>query len=470
MADGAVADIEREYLAQMRIAPERLAWSVLLLSFATFCVICAASTLFAHFFLFQSSLSLETTLQVGRGTVGITESATAPQAETQSRQLSRDTAIRTDSQDQWSQAVLSFRDPETGQESIVTAVLKNDTSVFLRRANRPRFSWSSTIYEISLQGLDGEIDIRVANDLPRPIELSITTVTGDEVLINRGGNYLIDGSSEGLSVVTRTGEAIIISADRALAYAIPGGQQATFNSASQELTRTPYMQNLLVNNQLQFSREAREQTVDPTGAYLPPFGWSCTNGPVSNLPVGNYFEDTASDGRRSFRLVRGSGADTNGYTRCDQSFGDGLDVSTYDSLYLRSMFYVDSQSLNGCGQEGSECPMMFRIRYKFSPDGDRSQLIETEWVHGLYTVPLSPAQETAGWKRQCGTCLQPHIRILGQTWYVYESGNLFDVIPDERRPVVITQVEFFAEGHQYDVFVDDVSLLAWQRDGATSHE
>lgn len=230
------------------------------------------------------------------------------------------------------------------------------------------------------------------------------------------------------------------------------------------------MRNLLVNNQLQFAREAGEQTVDPTGAFLPPFGWSCTNGPASNLPVGNYFQDTAPDGRRSFRLVRGSGADTNGYTRCDQSFGDGLDVSAYDSLHLQSMFYVQSQSLNGCGQEGSECPMMFRIRYKFSPTGDPSQLIETEWVHGLYTVPLAPAQETAGWKRQCGTCLQPHIRILGQTWYVYQSGNLFDVIPDERRPVIITQVEFFAEGHQYDVYVDDVSLLAWRRDGTTSDE
>ncbi len=456
MAD--IAIIEDEYLNPAGIPPERMAWAILLLAFAAFCVICVLTMLIANFFFFQSSLPLDVALNVGRGTVRVTESSGTQLAETQRRTLSRETIIRTDSQDTWSQAVLAFSASELEESLIATVVLKNDTSLLLRRANRPRFGWSTTIYEIQLRDLDGEIDIQISDKLPRPIEFAITTVTGDEVLINRGGRYLIDASDTQLIVTTREGEAIVISSDRSLAYAIPADQQAVFDTRTQTLTRMPYLQNLLTNNQLNISQIPQQDLAVDSSLSLPPFGWSCTNGPTTNLPLGNYFEDRSPDGRLSFRMARGNNADTNAYTRCIQTFGSGIDLSVYDYLSLQTVFYIESQSLNGCGQEGSECPIMLRINYQLAPDGDI-----LEWIHGVYTIPLSQLQEQEGWKRQCGTCLQSHIRIRPGTWYIYESGNLFDVIPDERRPTIITQVEFFAEGHQYNVYIDEISLLARPR-------
>lgn len=449
---------DEETVIEVRIPPERLAWGVLLLAFATFCLIFVSSIIFLNYFLFQSSLSLESLLKVGRGTARISAITGSTQAETGQRILNSETVISTDAQDPWSQAVITFSDHNLLDHPIANVTLMNDTTLQLRKANRPRFGWSTTIYEIVLQDLIGEIEIHVHDDLSRPIDLLILGQTGDEVIINRSGRYTVMASETQLSVTTHAGEAVILSQDRLIISSIPAGQQAILDNETGSLIRTPSPENLLLNPQLKIF-DSTDQTQPQSGISLPPHGWVCTNGPANNLPLGNYFEDTAPDGRVAFRMLR-ENADTNGYTRCQQTFGeDGIDLTVYDSLTLQSVFYVNYQSLLGCGQEGSECPIMFRIHYKLFPSSDT-----IDWLHGVYTVPLTQFEEQQGWKRQCSSCLQSHIRIQDHTWYIYESGNLFDVIPDGRRPGIITQVEIFAEGHQYDIFVDEVSLLARRSD------
>jgi hypothetical protein len=449
---------DEETVIEVRIPPDRLAWGVLLLAFATFCLIVASSIIFLNYFLFQSSLPLESLLKVGRGTARISAISSPVQAETGQRILNNETSISTDSQDLWSQSVITFSDHSLLDHPIAHITLMNDTTLQLKRANRPRFSWSTTIYEIAIQDLIGEIEIYVHDNLSRPIDLGILTHTGGEVIINRSGHYTINASETQLTVITHSGEAIILSRDGLIASSIPTGQQAILDDESGSLIREESPINLLVNSQLQVS-DPNNPTQPPKGVSSPPHGWVCTNGPANNLPLGSYFEDSAPDGRTAFRMVR-EDADTNGYTRCQQSFGEeGLDLTQFDSLILQSAFYVNYQSLKGCGQEGSECPVMFRIYYKLFPSSDT-----IDWLHGVYTVPLSQFEEQQGWKRQCSSCLQSHIRIQDHTWYIYESGNLFDVIPDGRRPGIITQIEFFAEGHQYDIFVDEISLLARSTD------
>lgn len=446
---------DEDTVIEMRIPPERLAWGVLLLAFATFCVIFASSVIFLNYFLFQSSLPLESLLKVGRGTARIAALSSPVQAETGQRSLNNDTSISTDAQDPWSQSVITFSDHSLLDHPIANVTLMNDTTLQLKRANRPRFSWSTTIYEIAIQDLAGEVEIHIHDNLSRPIDFLIVAQTGDEVIINRSGRYTVSASETQLMVVTHAGEAIILSKDGLIVSSIPTGQQALLDNESGSLIRENSPENLLSNPQLQVS-DPQGQSQPQQGATVPPYGWVCTNGPANNLPLGHYFEDAAPDGRLAFRMSRVN-ADTNAYTRCQQNFGDdGLDLTAYDSLVLQSVFYVNYQSLMGCGQEGSECPIMFRIHYKLFPSTDDT----IEWLHGVYTVPLSQFEEQQGWKRQCSTCLQAHIRIQDHTWYIYESGNLFDVIPDGLRPGVITQVEFFAEGHEYDVFVDEISLLA----------
>jgi hypothetical protein len=442
---------------EVRIPPERMAWGILLLAFTAFCLILASSILLVNYFLFQSSLSLESSLKVGRGTARISASTQPIQAETGQRYLSNEMTVSTDAQDPWSQSVITFNDHSLLTYPIANITLMNDTTLHLKRANRPRFSWSTTIYEISIQDFMGELEIHIHDELPRPINMVITSASGDEVIINRSGRYTVSASNAQLTLVTHRGEAIVLSSDSLIVSSIPAGQQALLDNQTGSLIREPSPINLLSNSQLQvFDPDSQSQPQNLTSS--PPHGWVCTNGPTNNLPLGNYLEDYAPDGRLAFRMIR-TNADTNGYTRCQQNFGeDGLDLTAYDSLILQAVFYVNYQSLKGCGQEGSECPMMFRIHYKLFPSDDDDDTID--WIHGVYTVPLTQFEEQQGWKRQCSTCLQSHVSIQDHTWYIYESGNLFDVIPDGRRPGVITQVEFFAEGHQYDVFIDELSLLA----------
>ena len=52
-----------------------------------------------------------------------------------------------------------------------------------------------------------------------------------------------------------------------------------------------------------------------------------------------------------------------------------------------------------------------------------------------------------------------------QSWYTYDSGNLLSLFPGEpeRQIRSIVGVWFYASGHEYDVQVSEVSLLAQQK-------
>ncbi|MFW5691953.1 MAG: hypothetical protein ACOCX3_01235 [Chloroflexota bacterium] len=462
----------------MRIRPERLAWSVVLLMFAIFCMICVVSTLGLHFFLFESSLPMSTTLYVGRGTLSVEVQGNA-EPETNQRLIGSETTIRTDRTDSWSQAVIDIRDGGgQSDNAILRAIVMSDTTVTVDRATRPRFDWSTTLYEVRLSNLSGEIDLTVGPELSQDIRIVVVASNGAEIRISNSGRYVIESSETQTRVTNRRGEIVLISPDGLSASSIPPNQQAIYTAGDPVIQRLPTLTDLLRNSQLDVRPGADvdpgEQPIENT----PPIAWTCTNQPTTNLPLGRYYEATGPEGREGLRLVRGEGADSNGRTLCEQTFGeDGLDVTGYDFLQLQATFFIASQSLNGCGEKGSECPIMLSIDYKVDaqqPDDENIQ-----WIHGVYTRPLEPHQDS--WLRQCSTCLQPHVLIYDNTWYLYDTGNLFEVIPDDRRPAVITRVRIFAEGHQYDVYVDEVGLygrpidqpsVAWPRmtDIAETHD
>src|SRR5215831_14835607 len=52
-------------------SPQTVAWLVVAVSFLIFCIVCAASTYGAYWFVFQSPVALRTELTVSRGTVTV---------------------------------------------------------------------------------------------------------------------------------------------------------------------------------------------------------------------------------------------------------------------------------------------------------------------------------------------------------------------------------------------------------------
>jgi len=445
----ALATEEIEYIPT--IEPIRLTWGILLVAFAIFCTICLTSVLLGHFFFFQSSAPLDMTLTVGKGTVRVKIGTEREQAESRFRNLTTETTISTDSTDLWSQATINFVDPNY-EQLIVTMSLKGNTTVRLEDANRPRFNWTGSNYLISLVDLTGEIDILVSDGLNREISVSILTPSGIEMFLLSSGRYVIDASLNEVSIVNRSGQAAIIPdiANRTMGESVGEGERATVLGEETVITRTPAPIELLDNGNLNTVIPYQDSTAQIIND--PPFDWTCTNGPANNLPRGNYYHDIAPDGRASFHLKRLNGATSNGYTRCSQTFPEGLDVTQYDYLALQAVLYINYQSLTGCGVEASECPLMLYVDYT-----DINGVSGRRWFHGVYARPLPT---NSSWKRLCDDCVQEHILIYEKTWYIYNSGNWLNLFVGDRRPATINAIYFYAEGHEYDVFVDEVAILA----------
>ena len=79
-----------------------------------------------------------------------------------------------------------------------------------------------------------------------------------------------------------------------------------------------------------------------------------------------------------------------------------------------------------------------------------------QWFHGFYAA-IDPNRN---YPYSCTSCNEQHERITQGVWYTYESHNLFGMFAPEARPVSILNLRFSASGHQYDVYVSEVALIA----------
>ena len=433
-----------EHQNTSRIPPERLAWGILLMFFALFCVLCVLSSIGLYYFAFESTVSMETTLQVGRGTVGVTESDLIERATRFERNVSNtNVRLRTDSQ---SQSTLLFRENEPDGELLGSITLKEDTSMQLRRAALPRFDWSNAVYEIDLRDFSGEIDLQILGAENREFLARVQTNKGELIDIRENGRYVIAVSEMITTVISREGSAIIFAEDRANNRLIPAGQQAIILRDQSEIQLTPTYENLVENGLFVLFDTPSEQS-DNGNIPLTISRWGCTN-IQDDLPRGS-FSAERFDGRSVVRLMRADNAQSHGETHCIQP-EINQDVSDFEYLELIATFYINFQSLSECGSLASECPLMLRMEYVDVFGNDR------ELFQGFYYA----ADHTIDYPLLCASCTRQHENINEKAWYTYETGNLFTALSEDSRPAIIKGIEFYASGHQYDVFVSEIALLA----------
>jgi hypothetical protein len=125
-------------------------------------------------------------------------------------------------------------------------------------------------------------------------------------------------------------------------------------------------------------------------------------------------------------------------------------VEDYSLLELRANFKIEEQSLPHCGEQGSECPLMLHLRYM------DTQGITRDWYQGFYAVD----DPTLGYPDTCLACRRAHQQVQMHRWSIYESGNLFDLLPADQRPARIIEVSFYASGWAYVVYVSEFNLIA----------
>ncbi len=421
--------------------PGRLAWTVLIISLIIFCLTSSAIFLAVRWFLLESTVPMTATLYVGRGTVGVRASAgdAIEQAERGMQVLSRDVRLSTDGT---SQGYVAFIDPHT-YNLVATLVLHRDSSITLESASQPRFDFSHGDYVISFRGAQGQIDIDITPDLPRDIVFDVATPLG-RLLMDRSGRYLLTSQGDELSVWNRMGRAFVINRTSE-ARAIPEGMQARVTAASDEIVVFQTLVDILPDGSF--------DTFNPANEALSS-AWRCYNKvDDAGSPEGIYRREIVNDMPVMHILRTGEGTNNHAETGCLQylnTSNEPLPITAYNYLELRAGMVIRSQSLSTCGIKGSECPVMLVMNYV-----DQNN-VERRWIHGFY-ARYDPA---AGYPLRCDTCALEHERLNPDAWYTFSSGNLLQLLPDDQRPTGISNVHFYASGHQYEVMLSEVALLA----------
>lgn len=433
--------------------PQRMAWGVLLVAFAIFCTLCATTTIALQFFLFQSTVNIQTTLQPGRGTAIVRDgggSALPPVLAPFS--LSRGMAVRTDATDKRAQASLVFQDRHGDGKMVATVTLMNDTTLRLRDTLRPRFDWSVlNLYRINLVDIAGEVDVYVGEDLDLPVEINLWTADGTRIILSAGGHYTLLATGGPPQIINWSGQAVMIPPASNTGQSVGAGQRGTLGEAEQFVILEASPRNLVENGQFTVFRP-ENGAADPA---LPdqPVAWRC--GRTANIsPSSMYMADVAPDGRPAFRLVRGDNAQSSAATWCEQPL-DNFPLEGIASLEVRATLYIAHQSISACGILATECPLMIQI--DFASNSGRQPTLR----HGLY-ARFDPI--FAGWPLLCDTCGgRDHVRIYEDAWYTYESGNLLPFLRDPDNPgetFSLRSLRIYASGHEYDVYVAEVALIA----------
>ncbi len=426
--------------------PGRLAWTVLLISFALFCLLSSMLFLGVRWFLFDSSVPLETSLFASRNTVSIRENTADAgfQAVRSSMVLTRESQLMTDSA---SQGLVTFVDPYS-HETVATITLHHDGEMRIGDATRPRFDFSTNGYVITVQAGDSNLDVDIVPNQHRPVTLDIQSPRGD-ILITEPGRYTVASRGDGFSIFNRSGVAFVLNQKRE-ARSVPGGMEGAIDPQTDAI--------LIKQTLIDIIPDGGFDTVNPVNEALST-EWGCyvlRDDP--NSALGEVKRETVN-GRPVMHITRagspGQDATNHAENGCQQWLNTRsvpLSIAAYDYLELRATMQIRDRPfmLNACGQLGSECPVMIEINY-IDPYGQKQR-----WIHGFYTR-YDPA---VGWPLRCDTCSQDHEQINRDTWYTYSSGNLLQLLPPDQRPVAIDSVRFYASGHEYDVLLSEVALLA----------
>lgn len=408
----------------MRSNPERVAWIVLASAFVVFCLLAAGIPLAIRSYLLNSMDRMDSQLQVIEGTVLVQEAngrnpagvkpADGPQP------LAPEDEVITDSS---SWAVLDLFDRSH-------VILYDNARVKLAQVEAPRFRVSKRPNEITLDLTGGLMRVGVA--MPGDQGTAFRVETPHTRIDLQEGSYRIEVANEETLITVIRGEAIV-GRDGQLRM-IPQGARTVVDLSGQPAEPLPSTRNLIANGDFQ---EPLPESWVPLTSTLP----------VTAAVAAPVVEVVESGGRQAVRFARRAPDDG---THSEASIRQNLDQNVRDFVRLEVTLDIrlDFQSLSGGGLLSSEFPIIVRLDYKDRWGNDKF------WTHGFYYqnqagYPIAPDP----WGRPSGE------QIRRGVWYPYESGNLLDLL-GENRPAQITALTVYASGWNYESLVSEVRLLA----------
>jgi hypothetical protein len=405
----------------VRENPERLAWTVLLASFAFFVVLAITVPLGLRYGLEVATVKQTAVLNPTQGTVLLyTPGAVEPIAITDLRDEVTE-GSRLEAGDGPTQATVRLINEAGSDESLGSVQMFSGTRLHIDQMRSPAFDLSSAPYHAQLTLDQGQMRVFTNSGRQRPLSVRIVTPHGEIDL--EAGSYQIAVGAEQTDITVSAGQATLHKADQT-PLVVSEGLRAWLTADALAEQPVAAAQNLLRNGNF------TESMKDSWESYV--IAQNVTPGKVSIME---------RDGRRVAYFVR-QGED-NVPTEVGIRQQIGKDVNVYDKLMLQLDVKLLFQSLSGAGYLSSEYPLRLEITYT---DIYGKQLT---WGHGFYARD----PENENWKIVNGEKIPPF------NWYTYRSPNLMEVL-QETRPARIDSIRIYASGWNYQSMVSEVILVA----------
>ncbi len=420
---------------------ERTAWVILIASFFTFCALAVGIPLSVRAYLFNTIQTHTSTLTSIRGTVlekPADDQTPIPITSGTSGAINELTIISTDDT---SQAVLTFFDG-----SVVT--LYNNTTAILHRSREPRYSISPYPAELGIELVQGRIRTKVSSTAGKRI-FWVHTPHGK--ISMSAGSFAVEAQNAATRITTRAGVAQVTAQDSPVI--LHEGELTTIGVNEPPTPPTTAEQNLIANGD--FSLGLTE--VWQPQVYVPADPLTGTQKAISIAykssltkfdPVNVVTSTLAMEAIGGQIVLHFHSSGTNNvHTEASIEQIINKDVQDFRSLRVNAQIRVNSQSLPGGGQLGTEFPVMLQLNFRDVTGNDRS------WYRGFY---YQPAPSNYILYNEADNNNESVAQFL---WYPYESENLLQDLGDEK-PVFIKSIRVYASGWLYDSMVTDIKLLA----------
>ena len=402
----------------MRKKPERVAWTVLSIAFATFWLLAIGTPLGIRSIVVNTRETQPTQMQVIGGTVLVQKARGGePIGVTRNMVLEQGDEVITDAT---SSATLDLFDRSH-------VIVYGNTDVKLERTQTPRFGASTRPNEIVLNLTGGFIRVGVA--FPGERSTSFRVVTPHTEIELSEGSYQIEAANEETQIAVVLGQATV--GQGTFAVTLNQGTRSRVALDGTPSAPLPAVQNLVTNGDLQQPLET---------------AWLTSTVVLTSTVKPASIEVMEDGGRRAVRFTRRQNDDGN---HTEATIQQRLDeeVRGFDRLEIVLDVKLSHQSLPGGGEQSSEFPVIVRLDYKDIWGNDKF------WTHGFYyrnergfPIAVNP------WGQPLGE------QIPRDVWFPYESGNLLAQLGDNA-PARITGLKIYASGWNYDSQVSGIQLL-----------
>lgn len=413
---------------------ERLAWTVLLISFAVLVALLVGIPLGIYQWVQRATVSPHMEVQVLEGTAQIQPPDDSPRralANGESAEVEAGSRLWNDAE---TETLLTFTSPN-GQYVLATAQIYPNTELVVSLARSPRYDMSSAPHRIEIAVETGRVRLGLSRETDRETDVRGRTAHA-QFLLWEAGSYSLDVSNRDSQITVREGKAtIFVDQDRNLG--LEEGQRGVAGVGGILTGPLRPERDLVVNGHF---RQPLDQ------------GWQIRTDAVDASESAGTVEIVTAGGSEGVRLTRSgtNHAETGIYQTLNQSLSD------YQSLQLHLSARLDYHDLGVCGTVGSECPLMARIKYRDQAGN------EQDWVQGFYywIDPAVPAQDQPALCVLCPSPRQSHEQENQGVQFFYDSPNLIEVLSQNgHSPSSIVEITVYASGHSYDVLLSEIELL-----------